>query len=86
MYNTAITLAGGLGTRFSECAHNIPKPTILANGKLLLEHISSMYSRQVVKNILVLAGYKSERIVDYFNQIFAYFLMGSGRCVTQLEN
>jgi glucose-1-phosphate cytidylyltransferase len=86
MYNTAITLAGGLGTRFSECKHNIPKPMILANGKLLLEHISSIYSRQVVKNILVLAGYKSEGIVDHFNQIFAYFLMGFGRCVTQLEN
>jgi glucose-1-phosphate cytidylyltransferase len=68
MYNTAKILAGGLGTRFSEYTHKIPKPMILANGKPLLEHISSIYSRQGVKNILVLAGYKSEIIVDHYKQ------------------
>jgi glucose-1-phosphate cytidylyltransferase len=68
MYNTAMILAGGLGTRFSEYTHKIPKPMILANGKPLLEHISSIYSRQGVKNILVLAGYKSEIIVDHYKQ------------------
>jgi|TARA_Y100000389_G_scaffold66321_1_gene62422 glucose-1-phosphate cytidylyltransferase len=69
MYNSAMILAGGLGTRFAEYTDKIPKPMILANGKPLLEHITSIYSRQGVKNIIVLAGYKSEKIVEYYDKI-----------------
>jgi glucose-1-phosphate cytidylyltransferase len=69
MYNSAMILAGGLGTRFAEYTDKIPKPMILANGKPLLEHITSIYSRQGVKNIIVLAGYKSEKILEYYDKI-----------------
>ena len=40
---TALILAGGKGTRFSEYTDTIPKPMIEANGKPLLIHIMNIY-------------------------------------------
>ena len=57
MFNSVMILAGGKGTRFAEYTDKIPKPMILANGKPLLDHIISIYSKFNIKNI-VLAGYK----------------------------
>lgn len=64
--DTAMILAGGLGTRFKEYTKDIPKPMIKANGKPLLVHIINFYKSHGVKNIIVLAGYKIEIIHDYF--------------------
>ena len=59
-------LAGGKGTRFAEYTDKIPKPMILANGKPLLDHIISIYSKFNINNIVVLAGYKIEKIVEHY--------------------
>lgn len=64
---TAMILAGGLGTRFKEYTKDIPKPMINANGVPLLVHIINFYITFDVKKIYVLAGYKKEIIYDYFN-------------------
>jgi glucose-1-phosphate cytidylyltransferase len=40
---TAMILAGGLGTRFKEYTQDIPKPMIEANGTPLLIHIIRIY-------------------------------------------
>ena len=63
---TALILAGGKGTRFSEYTDTIPKPMIEANGKPLLIHIMNIYISQGVKKFIVLTGYKSDFIFNYF--------------------
>ena len=45
MFNSVMILAGGKGTRFAEYTDKIPKPMILANGRPLLDHIISIYSK-----------------------------------------
>ena len=60
-------LAGGKGTRFAEYTDKIPKPMILANGKPLLDHISAIYSKYNIKNIVILAGYKKEKIIEHYD-------------------
>ena len=57
---TAMILAGGLGTRFKEYTKDIPKPMINANGVPLLVHIINFYATFDVKKIYVLAGYKKK--------------------------
>ena len=61
-------LAGGLGTRFSEYTDKLPKPMIEANGKPLLEHIINIYEKFEVRNYLILAGYKIEKIIEYYTK------------------
>ena len=65
---TAMILAGGLGTRFKEYTKDIPKPMINANGIPLLVHIINFYTTFDVKKIYVLAGYKKEII--YVSTLF----------------
>ena len=59
---TAMILAGGKGTRFSEMTHN-SKPMIEANGKPLLIHIINQYLKYDIKNFIILAGYKKTILV-----------------------
>ena len=63
-------LAGGKGTRFAEYTDKIPKPMISANGKPLLDHIISIYSKFNVNNVVILAGYKIEKIVEHYESTF----------------
>ena len=67
---TAVILAGGRGTRFSEYTKTIPKPMIEAKGKPLLIHIINIYKLQGISNFYILTGYKSEVIENYFRSIF----------------
>ena len=69
--NTALILAGGMGTRFKEKTLEIPKPMIEANGKPLLSHIMDIYQKYGVSNFLVLAGYKMEEILKYYRIKYA---------------
>ena len=66
MFNSVMILAGGKGTRFAEYTDKIPKPMILANGKPLLDHIISIYSKFNINNIVILAGYKKEKIIEHY--------------------
>lgn len=70
MFNSVMILAGGKGTRFAEYTDKIPKPMILANGKPLLDHIISIYSKFNVNNVVILAGYKIEKIVEHYESTF----------------
>ena len=64
--DTALILAGGKGTRFSEYTDKIPKPMIEAKNKPLLIHIMNIYLNQGVKKFIILSGYKSDYIKNYF--------------------
>ncbi len=62
----AVVVAGGLGTRLLPLTKDIPKPMVVVNGRPFLEYLISQLREAGIKEILLLLGYKSEKIVDYF--------------------
>jgi glucose-1-phosphate cytidylyltransferase len=63
----ALILAGGLGTRLSEETNLRPKPMVEIGGMPIIMHIISSYLKQGVDDFVILAGYKSDQIKDYFS-------------------
>lgn len=61
-----VILAGGLGTRLSEETKLIPKPMVEIGGKPILWHIMKIYSYYGFNEFVILTGYKSHTIKDYF--------------------
>ncbi|MGN0030430.1 MAG: glucose-1-phosphate cytidylyltransferase [Candidatus Gastranaerophilaceae bacterium] len=61
-----VILAGGLGTRLSEETKSIPKPMVEIGGKPILWHIMKIYSYYGFNDFIILTGYKSHVIKDYF--------------------
>ncbi len=61
-----VILAGGLGTRLSEETKLVPKPMVEIGGKPILWHIMKTYSHWGFNEFIILTGYKSHIIKDYF--------------------
>lgn len=61
-----LILAGGLGTRLSEETELKPKPMVEIGGHPILWHIMKIYSHYNCNDFIVLTGYKSHVIKDYF--------------------
>lgn len=61
-----VILAGGLGTRLSEETKLIPKPMVEIGGKPILWHIMKIYSYYGFNDFVILTGYKSHIIKEYF--------------------
>jgi glucose-1-phosphate cytidylyltransferase len=61
-----VILAGGLGTRLSEETGFIPKPMVEIGGRPILWHIMKIYSHWGFSEFVVLTGYKSHIIKEYF--------------------
>lgn len=61
-----VILAGGLGTRLSEETRLVPKPMVEIGGKPILWHIMKIYSYFGFNEFVILTGYKSHVIKDYF--------------------
>ena len=68
-----IILAGGLGTRLSEETELKPKPMVEIGGKPILWHIMKIYSHWGFDDFIVLTGYKSHVIKDYFINYYARY-------------
>lgn len=64
-------LAGGLGTRLGEETSLRPKPMVEIGGKPILWHIMKIYSHYGYNEFVVLCGYKSEYIKNYFINYFS---------------
>ena len=68
-----VILAGGLGTRLSEETNLIPKPMVEIGGRPILWHIMKIYSYWGFNDFVILTGYKSHVIKEYFiNYYFRY--------------
>ena len=61
-----LILAGGYGTRLSEETELKPKPMVEIGGKPILWHIMKIYSHYGFNDFIILTGYKSHVIKDYF--------------------
>lgn len=61
-----VILAGGKGTRISEESQVRPKPMVEIGGRPILWHILKHFSHYGLREFVILAGYKSYVIKDYF--------------------
>jgi glucose-1-phosphate cytidylyltransferase len=61
-----VILAGGYGTRLSEETELRPKPMVEIGGYPILWHIMKTYSYWGFNEFVILTGYKSHVIKDYF--------------------
>ena len=64
--DTAIIVAGGLGTRLRPLTENTPKPLLPVHGKPIIEHIIRNLKKHGVSNIIISIGYKAEQVQEYF--------------------
>lgn len=67
-----VLLAGGYGTRISEETELKPKPMVEIGGKPILWHIMKMYSAHGFNDFVILLGYKSYYIKEYFANYFLH--------------
>ncbi len=67
-----VLLAGGFGTRISEESDLKPKPMIEIGGKPILWHIMKLYSHHGYNDFVILLGYKSYVIKEYFANYFLH--------------
>ena len=64
--NQAVFLCGGLGTRLKPITEKVPKPMALVNNKPFLLYLIEQLKNEGIQNFLLLTGYKSSIIEDYF--------------------
>lgn len=62
----AVILAGGVGTRLRPLTYKIPKPMALVSNRPFLEYLIEMLKENGISEIVLLLGYLSEKIVEYF--------------------
>ena len=62
----AVILCGGLGTRMMPHTKITPKPMIDCNGKPFLWHLLNQLHAQGISRFVLLTGYLSEKIINYF--------------------
>ncbi len=67
-----LILAGGYGTRISEESDIKPKPMIEIGGKPILWHIMKHYSSYGHNEFVILLGYKSYVIKEYFANYYLH--------------
>lgn len=62
----AVILAGGRGSRLRPFTDTNPKPMVPINGRPFLEHLIEMLKENGIKEVVILTGYLSEKIQEYF--------------------
>ena len=72
MVDTAVILAGGLGTRLGEETQLIPKPMVQIGESPILWHIMKLYSGHGISRFVICLGYKGYTIKEYFANYFLH--------------
>ncbi len=70
MINTAIILAGGLGTRLRPVVSDLPKPMAPVAGRPFLEYLLLHARKQGVRQAVLSVGYKFEAIKAHFGDAY----------------
>ena len=68
-----VIFAGGHGTRFSEETQFKPKPMIEIGDKPILWHIMKIYSHYGYNDFIILSGYQSHYIKNYFVNYYCLY-------------
>lgn len=68
--NTAIILAGGMGTRLRSAVPDLPKPMAPVNEHPFLEHQMDYWIGQGIDQFIISVGYKKEMIIDHFGKYY----------------
>lgn len=66
MFNEAVILAGGFGTRLSHVVSDVPKPMAPVYGKPFLTYLIDRLIEAGIGRIILATGYKHECIESYF--------------------
>jgi NDP-sugar pyrophosphorylase family protein len=66
MIKQAVILAGGKGTRLYPLTKNIPKPMVCINKVPFLNYLIFYLKKKGIKKILILVGYKSKKITQFY--------------------
>ena len=69
--NTALILAGGLGTRLRSMVSDLPKPLAPVNGKPFLHYILHTLAAQGIERCVLSIGYKAALIQQTFGEHYA---------------
>jgi len=90
-----IIIAGGKGKRLESLVLGVPKPMVLLEGKPVLEYQIELAKRYNLKKIIILSGYMSDKIEEYFlngkwlgvniKYINEQFPLGTAGCLNQVE-
>src|SRR5205085_2728060 len=62
----AVILAAGRGTRMKGLTEEMPKPMLPVAGRPLLEHIVATLRGAGIERMVLITGYRSERIEEHF--------------------
>lgn len=65
----AVILAGGRGERLRPLTENVPKPMVMVGDRPFIHHLILQLKSFGISNVLILAGYKSEVIENYFASV-----------------
>jgi D-glycero-alpha-D-manno-heptose 1-phosphate guanylyltransferase len=68
MLKQAVILAGGKGKRLLPLTKNLPKPMAPINNFPFLSYLIYSLKKNGIKKFLILVGYKSNKIIKYYNQ------------------
>jgi glucose-1-phosphate cytidylyltransferase len=61
-----VIFAGGYGSRIVDVTKNLPKPLLNIGGRPMISHLIEIFKNQGMKDFLILTGYKSSDIKNYF--------------------
>ena len=90
-----VIIAGGKGIRLGTLTLDVPKPMVLLEGKPVLEYQIELAKQYNLKEIIILSGYMSDKIEEYFfdgkwlgvniKHINEQFPLGTAGCLKQIE-
>lgn len=66
MIRQAVILAGGKGQRLYPLTKDIPKPMVPVNNIPFLSYLMFYLKTKGIKKILILVGYKSKKIIEFY--------------------
>ena len=61
-----VIFAGGYGSRIADVTKNLPKPLLNIGGRPMISHLIEIFKNQGMRDFLILTGYKSADIKNYF--------------------